>query len=162
MILDEETVAELRKVDDGVFIVSGRSRQWLLSKKTNQDMRPFSMVIFASDANDQSKRSKVLEISDHFFFFQGHFYVFGGIPAGRVPKDHLLGAKFICRLDNFPFSHLDEIDDLTKSRLKRHRGKEVGEFSGLGSQGFHVRLAHEFDDADLPLAAAAYLMYSSM
>ena len=73
-----------------------------------------------------------------------------------------MGSKHICRLTNFPFSHPDQIDAEAKNRLKKHRGVSVGEIFGLGSRGFHVKLEDEVNEIGLPLAACAYLIYSSI
>lgn len=119
------------------------------------------MVVFrTNDSNDVLE--EVLKINDHIFLGDGNFYMLGGIPEGGNPKHHLVGSKYICRLTNFPFSHPDQVDAETKNRLKKHRGIPVGEFSGLGANGFHITLENELGKIGLPLAASTYLIYSSI
>jgi hypothetical protein len=84
-----------------------------------------------------------------------------GTPEGRPLQDFLLGKRYICRLDGFPFSDLTEIDDETTSRLRRFRGVPVGELEGPGMQGYHVHLSDELEDVSLPLSASCYLLYST-
>ncbi len=163
VLFKRREVAELKNLGNNLFKISGGTQDWLLSSRVDGEVRPFSMLVYRSDGNDlTNSRSTVLKIKDHVFLNNGYFCVMGGIPEGRVPRHHLVGSKYICKLENFPFSHLDQIDAETKNRLKRHRGIPVGEFYGLGSTGFHVKLADELKDVGLPLAASAYLMYSSM
>ncbi len=103
----------------------------------------------------------VLKIKDNLFQHGGSFYWLGGIPEGRPIKAHLIGSKIICRLVNFPFSQVDDVDEETKHQLKRYRGIYVGEFFGLGSSGFHLKLGNELNDIGLPLVASSYLLYST-
>lgn len=150
--------AELRNVDKGLYELN---RHWLLSRKVDGEVRPFSIVVYKSGDSNEAQR-EILKIKDHIFLYEGRFYMLGGIPEGGIPKNHLMGSKYICRLTNFPFAHPDQVDAETKNRLKKHRGVPVGEFYGLGSNGFHVRLDGELSKIGLQLAASAYLIYSSI
>lgn len=154
-------VAELSVVGEGLFSLTEASKSWLLTRRVDGEIRPFSMAVYKSKGEAVDSK-EVLKIKDHIFFHDGRFYVIGGIPEGRYPKHHMMGSKYICRLQNFPFSHPDQVDAVTKHRLKRHRGVPVGEFSGLGSTGFHIRLEDELKSIQLQLSASIYLMYSSM
>ena len=154
-------VAKLAVVGEGLFSLTEASKSWLLTRRVDGEVRPFSMAVYRS--NDEGGDSNdVLKIKDHIFFHNGRFYVIGGTPEGTSPKHHMMGSKYICRLQNFPFSHPDQVDAETKHRLKRHRGVPVGEFSGLGSAGFHIGLEDELNSIQLQLSASIYLMYSSM
>lgn len=74
--------------------------------------------------------------------------------------------KYICRLDDFPYSELSEVDYhhyTLRDKIKRFRGKVVGEASGLGTEerGHRVRLDSELEDVGLFIAAISYLLYAS-
>jgi hypothetical protein len=56
-------------------------------------------------------------------------------PEGRPLGEFLLGKRYICKLNNFPFTDLTEIDHETRSKLRRFRGVQVGELEGLGKGG---------------------------
>ena len=76
------------------------------------------------------------------------------------------GVKYICRLDNFPYSELSEVDyehHHVRDKNKRFRGIPVGETSGLGigEGGHHLLLNDEFDNVGLFIAAISYLTYAS-
>lgn len=129
-----------------------------MSKRVDGEIRPFSIIVYEADQKDGSE---VLKIKDHLFVYKDNFYMLGGIPESRPPKEHLGGSKFICKLTNFPYSKHEHIDQETINRLKKHRGEVFGEIFGLGSRGFHVKLEKEFKEIELPLTASAYLIYSS-
>jgi hypothetical protein len=74
--------------------------------------------------------------------------------------------KYICRLDDFPYSELSEVDYhhyTLRNKIKRLRGKAVGEASGFGieERGHRVRLDSELEGAGLFIAAISYLLYAS-
>jgi hypothetical protein len=152
----------LRKLDIERYSLSDQNEKWLLSRKVEGEVRPFSIAAFRTSSDDLKDAEEVLKIKDHLFVYGGHFYMLGGIPEGGIPKNNLLGSKYICKLPNFPFSHPDQVDADAKNRLKKHRGVPVGEFFGLGSRGFHVKLDDELNRIGLPLAASTYLIYSSI
>jgi hypothetical protein len=154
--------AELRKLDNERYTLSHQNQGWILNKKVDGQVRPFSVVASKSTGDDLMEAEEVLKIKDHIFTQNGFFYMLGGMPEGRIPKHHLMGSKYICRLTNFPFSHHDQIDAETRNRLKKYRGVPVGEFYGLGSNGFHMKLDEELNETGLPLAASTYLIYSSI
>ena len=159
LLFQQHERAELTNISRGLFRLSWRQENWLLSKKVNGELRPFSMTIFKG--NIESASQEVLKIKDHIFFHRGHFYLIGGVPEGQPPKERLSGSKHICRLTNFPFADVDQIDQETLNHLKRLRVVSDGEIFGLVSQGFHAILEEEIKDIGILLAASTYLMYSS-
>ena len=82
-------------------------------------------------------------------------------PEGKHWNEYVSGIRYISRLDNFPYSDLREIDHHVKHELLRFRGVSVGEVSGLGIQGHHVKLGKELEVIGLQLAASSYLIYST-
>lgn len=162
ILLGNQEKARLEKVERTRYKLSNGKQNWLLSKRVDGEIRPFSVVVFETGAKVDSRGAEVLKIKDHLFLYQNIFYMLGGIPESSPPREHLQGSKFICRLTNFPYFSHDHVDAETKNRLKRLRGKVVGEIFGLGSNGFHVKLEKEFSGIELPLTASAYLIYSSI
>lgn len=149
----------------GTFeLVSSDNRGWTLTNKVDGEFRPFSMIVrpkASSSIHSEEEQACILKIRDHLFLHNRNFYMFGSIPEGKPYKEFIMGRRFICRLINFPFSDIDEVDVETRSRLRRLRGLPVGEMYGIGSAGFHVRIESELDDIGLPLAASSYLIYST-
>jgi hypothetical protein len=163
---DQREVGRLHVEGKGMFKLLGNENQsWALSNHIDGAVRPFSIIVFFVNdkypSESRSSKEYVLKVKDNLFHHNGKFYSFGGIPEGRLPKDHLIGSKIICRLVNFPFSTIEEVDLETKHHLKRFRGIYVGEFFGIGSTGFHVKLEEELGDIALPLTASTYLLYST-
>jgi len=164
---NESEVGRLLVEGKGLFKLIGIENQsWRLCNKVDGEVRPFSIIVYVSGtaeylAPNTPEEEYVLKIKDHLFQHKGSFYSLGGIPEGRPAKDHLIGSKTICRLVNFEFSHIDHVDQETKHHLKRFRGIYAGEFFGLGSSGFHVKLENDLNDIGLPLAASTYLTYST-
>jgi len=163
---NQREVGRLHVEGKGMFKLLGNENQyWILCNKVDGEIRPFSMTVISGIDKDLAMNAPdeecVLKIKDNLFQHKGSFYWLGGIPEGRPIKAHIMGSKIICRLVNFPFSHVDDVDDETKHQLKRYRGIYVGEFYGLGSSGFHLKLENELNDIGLPLAASSYLLYST-
>ena len=161
--IDEEEVAEIRTREDLTYLLSAKNGdEWTLNARVHGEIRPFSMAVNQSKAQgtrDLTSGRTVLIIRDQLFLHNGKFYTLASAPEGRPLKEFLLGKRYICRLDNFPFSDLTEIDHETMSRLKRFRGAAVGELEGLGKEGHRVHLSDELEDIGLPLAASCYLLY---
>ena len=82
-------------------------------------------------------------------------------PEGKHWNEYLSGFRHISRLDNFPYSDLTNIDQHIKHELLGFRGVPVGEISGLGIQGHHVKVDKELEDIGLLIAARSYLIYST-
>ncbi len=166
ILQSQREVGHLSPEGKGLFKLLGNENQsWMLCNRVNGEVRPFSMAVVSGIDKDlalnASEEEYVLKIKDSLFQHSGSFYWFGGIPEGRPVKAHLIGSKIICRLVNFPFSNVDDVDEETKHQLKRYRGIYVGDFFGLGSSGFHLKLNNELKDIGLPLAASSYLLYST-
>lgn len=162
----DEEVAEIKLLKDLTYVLAAKDGgEWALSTRVNGEIKPFSMAVRqlkVRNAHDSASGATTLTIRDHLFLHNGRFYVLGGTPEGRPPKEFLLGKSYICRLDGLPFSELNDVDHETKSRLtSRFRGAPVGEVEGLGKEGHHVRLSGELEDIGLPLAASCYLLYST-
>jgi hypothetical protein len=56
---------------------------------------------------------------------------------------------------------MQELDYHIKHLLRRFRDLPVGEASGLGIDGHHVRIDKELEDIALLVATSSYLLYSS-
>lgn len=161
IVFENKKTAKLRNLGNGLYKMACENYRWLLNKRVDGEIGPFSIIVFTTNDSNAAQK-EVLKIKDHIFLHNKILYMLGGIPEGGIPKHHLTGSKYICRLTNFPFEHPDHVDEETKNRLKRHRGVPVGEFSGLGTSGFRMSLGDELNDIGLQLAAAAYLVYSSI
>lgn len=152
----EKQIGELRNISKGLYRLTNGSKIWILTRRIDNTLLPFSMLI-----SEEKTSKEILKVKDHLFPYDSCFYMVGGIPESQNPKDHLQGYKYIIRITNFPHTQHEQIDQDTRNRLKRHRGVAVGRIHGLGSKGFYVKLEDELKDIGLPLAAATYLMYSS-
>jgi hypothetical protein len=122
--------------------------------------RPFSIsVLNQTEDNDANK--EVLTIREHLFKYGGKFYMLTNHPEGKHRNEYVSGTRYISRLDNFPYSDLTDIDHHIKHELLRFRGVPVGEVSGLGLQGHHVKVDKELEVIGLLIAASSYLIYST-
>jgi hypothetical protein len=145
----QDRLHALLKVEDG----SGEV--YRLDPKVDGVISPFSSEIY----NQNEK--PVLKIRSGCFSHQNKIYLFKSLPEGKSMQHHLNGMKYICRLENFPYHNVDEIDRETWQKLGKHRGVDVGSMSGLGTLGHKVSLRIELADIGLPLSAASYLLYST-
>jgi hypothetical protein len=168
ILQDSHDKGVLRKMEtQGVFELESKepSQNWILTHKVDGEVRPFSIACYFAKSNriDNTEQQLCLKIKDHIFFHKNNSYSIGAaIPIGGHPGDFLTGVKYICRLVNFPFSGVDHIDSETKHRMKRYRGIAVGEFYGLGADGYHVKIhSDELTDIGLPLTASTYLLYTT-
>jgi hypothetical protein len=130
--------------------------KWMLDPRVHGEVRPFSMKVSPSEAPSDA----VLTIRNGVFFHRGKAYAIAGIPEDVHPADHLLGKRYVSRLDTFPFSKLEEVDLETWGRLRRHRGVPVGTVEEREQDEFQVDVSGELEDIGLELSAAAYLLYS--
>lgn len=152
------TVATLRGGRGPLFNLESAAKEaWVLDPRVHGEIRPFSMNVTASDA----PLEPVLTVRNHVFFHRAMAYMLTAIPEEVHPAYHLLGKRHINRLENFPFSRLEDIDLQTWGRLRMHRGVSVGTIDGLGVDEFKVTLARELEDVGLPLSAASYILYST-
>jgi hypothetical protein len=160
-----EEVAEIQKGEGQTCVMKTKDGETLiLSRTVNGEVRPFSLEMTAlksGGAHAGEGGISAFTIRDHLFEHHGKIYMLTNSPEGRPLREFLLGKRYICRLDNFPFSRLAEMDHETRSRLRRFRGVPVGEMDGIGTEGHHVRLSEELEDIGMPLAAACYLLYST-
>jgi len=147
--LEKENVMEtFLRAEDG-------SRIFHFDPKVDGVISPFSMTVY-------DKAGKVtLKIRTNCFSHGNQIYMFKSLPEGKSMKHHLSGSKYICRLLNFPYHDINEIDPETRERLSRHRGVDVGTLSGLGKLKHEVKIGDELADIGLPLSAASYLLYST-
>jgi hypothetical protein len=61
------------------------------------------------------------------------------------------------------FSQIEHAHYTLRDKIKRFRGKSVGEASGLGIEeyGHRIRLDSELEEVGLFIAAISYLLYAS-
>jgi hypothetical protein len=169
-------IAEIKKGEGLSFrLVSNKDGlEWVLTNVVHGKHRPFSFSVrksgkktqgLYSDGNDLGE--EVFVIREQLFKYHGKFYMLANHPEGKSWKDYVNSSvKYICRLDNFPYSDLSEVDHqhyTLRDKIKRFRGIPVGEASGLGieQRGHRVRLDPELDDVGLFIAAISYLLYAS-
>jgi hypothetical protein len=158
-----EEIAEIKKGEDQKsfkLIRKNDGHKWTLTKNVHGAFRPFSIsVLNQTEDNDANK--EVLTIREHLFKYGGKFYMLTNHPEGKHRNEYVSGTRYISRLDNFPYSDLTDIDHHIKHELLRFRGVPVGEVSGLGLQGHHVKVDKELEVIGLLIAASSYLIYST-
>jgi hypothetical protein len=162
ILVSRKEIGELQKKGKDAFeLVSKDKRRWLIDRKVDGRISPFSvMATLESPAYNGESVESELKIKDHLFRHKGNFYMIG-MPEGRSHEELVRGEKYINRLVNFPFSDLNSIDPETFNRLRRQRGIPVGKIFGLGAKGFHAIIEDELEDIGLPLAVLSYLIYST-
>jgi hypothetical protein len=162
---DGEEIAEIKKGDDQKsfkLIRKNDRHKWILTKNVHGEFRPFSIsVLDQNEHNGDGINKNVLTIREHLFKYRGKFYMLTNHPEGKHWNEYLSGIRYISRLDNFPYSDLTDLDHHIKHKLRRFRGVPVGEVSGLGIQGHHVKVDKELEDIGLLIAASSYLIYST-
>jgi hypothetical protein len=162
---EKEVGRILRSSKDSSYVLrDSEGRLWSLHPMLRGEVRPFSLAVARAEVVGgvaEGSDETVLTIKDHLFHHNGRFYTFTGLPEGTSLRDLLIGKRYICRLDTFPFTSLYEIDAETIARLRRFRGVPVGEIRGLGSEGYTVSLSIELESIGLLLAAASYILYST-
>jgi hypothetical protein len=160
-----EEIAEIKKGEDQKSFKLIRKKdghKWILTKNVHGEFRPFSMsVLDQNEHNGCGIDKNVLTIREHLFKHRGKFYMLTNHPEGKHWNEYLSGIRYISRLDNFPYSDLTDLDYQIKHKLRRFRGVPVGEVSGLGIQGHHVKVEKELEDIGLLIAASSYLIYST-
>jgi hypothetical protein len=152
------TVAHLQADESRALLTATDGRRWVMDPRVQGEVRPFSLAV---SEETPSGPEPVFTIRSHLFEHGEQMYMLTNIPEGLHPAEHGSGRRYICRLVNFPFKTVSEIDHETWGRLRRHRGVPVGEVDGLGHYGHTVRLGEELRDIALPLAVASYLLYST-
>lgn len=170
IIQNQEERASLQRTGKGVFNLQDKKnidQSWTLSIKVDGEMRPFSMACYEASGKSagvggQSKEA-CFKMKDHLFSHNNNFYSVGeAVPEGVSRHDAISGSKYICRLINFPFSHIDHVDEETKHQMKRYRGVAVGEINGIGLDGYRLKLYEdELADIGLQLTASTYVAYTT-
>ncbi len=160
---DKIEVGEIKKGTGPSFnLISTDGRIWNITNKVHGEVRPFSLrVLQEKNENKENLNDEALIIREHLFKYRGKFYMFANHPEGKPWHEYLSGPRYISRLDNFPYSDLEEIDHHIKHKLKRFRGVKVGEASGLGVNGHIVKVWGDLENIGLLIAASSYLLYST-
>ena len=163
IISEGEEVAEIKKGEDqrNFKLIAKDGAEWTLTKNLHGEFRPFSISVLEQNKEKEEADREVLTIREHLFKHGGKFYMLTNHPEGKHWNDYLSGPRYISRLDNFPYSDLAELDHHIRHKLRRYRGVQVGEASGLGIHGHHVKVDRELEDIGLLLAASSYLLYST-
>jgi len=158
--LNGTQIAKISKEGNLTFkLVDERDgHEWILNSKVHGEFRPFSLSI--SEIKNGNVETEVLTIREHLFRHNGKFYMLTNHPEGKSWNDYLNSPRYISRLDNFPFRDLVEIDHHTRQRIKRFRGVAVGEASGFGTDGHHIKLSNELEEIGLLIAVASFVLYS--
>ena len=157
-------IAEINKGEDqkSFKLLAKDGREWILSKSVYGKFRPFSISVMERGKDKDQTNKEILTIIEHIFRHGDKFYMLTNHPEGKHWNEYLSGSRYISRLDNFPYSNMHELDYHIKHKLRRFRGKPVGEASGLGIHDGHcVRIDNELKDISLPLAVSSYLLYST-
>ena len=154
---DSVRVAQLKRLEKGeARLLSNDGKSFRISNVVNGHVRPFSLQII-----DEESDKAALTVKDHLFSCGGTIFMIGNVPESRTYRDTLSGPKYIAELPNFPFSDLDEVDPETKNRLRRHRGIQVGEMSGIGEYGHIVKLEGKLEGIGLLVSVACCILYTT-
>lgn len=148
--------------------------EWVLTNKVQGELRPFSFTVRESrqknhspTGNGEKPGEEVFAVRDQLFQHNGKFYMIANHPEDKTWDEHVYGSvKYIGRLDDFPYSDLSQVDHdhyTLRDKIKRLRGKSVGQASGLGTdeQGHRVKLDSELDEVGLFIAVISYLLYAA-
>ena len=151
-----EELASILRGGGSLVLVETGGRTWVMGQSG-----PFSLAVVEAVPLGKSPMT-ALRIRENLFGHGGRAYKFTGVASDSDPRDFHLGDRHVYRLDNFPFPDPYEADLETLGRLRRYyRGTVVGELSGLGREGYRLRLSAELADISLALTAASYVLYSS-
>ena len=163
IFLDDEEIAKIKNGEDrkSFKLISKDGSRWILTNNIHGEFRPFSITVLEQIKGKDDASREVLTIREHLFKHREKFYMLTNHPEGKHWNEYLSGPRYISRLDNFPYSELAELEHHIRHRLRRFRGIPVGEASGLGIDGHHVRVDKELEDIGLLIAASSYLLYST-
>ena len=154
---DNVIVAQLKRLEKGeARLLSNDGKSFRISSVVDGHVRPFSLQI-----TDEESNMAALTVKDHLFSWGGTIFMIGNVPESRTYRDTLSGPRYIAELPNFPFAGLDEIDPETKNRLRRQRGIQVGEISGIGEHGHIVKLEEKLEGIGLLVSVACYILYTT-
>jgi hypothetical protein len=167
----EVEIAEIKK-GEGLSLKLIRLKdkmEWVLTNQVHGERRPFSFSVYKARpyADSDALGDEVFVIRDQLFKHNSKFYMIASHPEEKSWNEYDNSSiKYICRLDDFPYSELSQVDFhhySLRDKIKRLRGNAVGEASGLGMEerGHHVRLDSELEDIGLFIAAFSYLLYAS-
>ena len=171
----KEEIAEIKKGEGLSFkLVRPKDNiEWVLANLVHGEHRPFSFSVRKAgkkstspytDSNDLG--DEIFVVHDQLFKHNGKFYMLASHPEDKSWNEYVNSSiRYICRLNDFPYSELSEVDYhhyTLRDKIKRFRGKAVGEASGLGieERGHRVRLDSELEDVGLFIAAISYLLYA--
>jgi hypothetical protein len=174
VFLGKEEIAEIKQEDLNFKLTRLKDKmEWLVTNLVHGEHRPFSFSVrklgtkSTSQYTDSNDLNEIFVIRDQLFKHAGKFYMLSSHPEDKSWNEYVNSSiKYICRLDDFPYSELSDINYhhyTLQDKIKRLRGKAVGEASGLGieERGHHVRLDNELEDIGLFIAAISYLLYAS-
>jgi hypothetical protein len=169
-------IAEIKKGEGLSFelVRTNDKMEWVLSNLVHGEHRPFSFSVRKAskkitypNTDRNGLGDEIFVIRDHLFKHNDKFYMLASHPEDKSWNEYVNSSiKYICRLDDFPYSELSQVDFhhyTLRDKIKRLRGKAVGEASGLGieERGHHVKLDSELEDVGLFIAAISYLLYAS-
>ena len=163
IFLDDEEIAKIKNGEDrkSFKLIRKDGSTWILTNNIDGEFRPFSITVLEQTKGKDDANREVLTIREHLFKHREKFYMLTNHPEGKHWNEYLSGPRHISRLDNFPYTELAELDHHIRHRLRRFRGIPVGEASGLGIDGHHVRVDKELEDIGLLIAASSYLLYAT-
>lgn len=124
-----EEIAEIKKGEDqkSFKLLAKDGREWILTKSVHGKFRPFSLSVIEQDKDKDKSNKEVLTIIEHIFKHGDKFYMLTNHPEGKHWNEYLRGPRYISRLDNFPYSDMQELDYHIKHKLRRFRGIPIGE-----------------------------------
>jgi len=174
VFLGNEEIAEIKQEDLSFKLTRLKDKmEWLVTNLVHGEHRPFSFSVrklgtkSTSQYTENNDLNEIFVIRDQLFKYAGKFYMLASHPEDKSWNEYANSSiKYICRLDDFSYSELSDVDYhhyTLQDKIKRLRGKAVGEASGLGieERGHHVRLDNELEDIGLFIAAISYLLYAS-
>lgn len=167
IILNKKQIGKIRKAKDYTFDLVDKKDgiKWTISNNIADEFFPFSLSVSRERRNTEERlqNKDTLTIINHVFSHNGKFYMFANHPEGRAWKEYLSGPRSICRLENFPYTRLADVNQQSKHELTRLRGVPVGEATGLGisDEGHKVKIWGELREIGLLVAASSYLIYST-
>ncbi|HEY7227773.1 MAG TPA: hypothetical protein VH481_06580 [Nitrososphaeraceae archaeon] len=176
IFLGKDKIAKIKKHEGFTFrLISYKDKQeWVLSNLVHGQRRPFSYSVLKAIQKTSSDGRKEIQageevfvVREQLFKHNGKFYMLASHPEGKSWMDYVNSStRYVSRLDSFPYSNLSDIDHehyKLRHKIKRFRGKSVGEAAGLGQDegGHRLRLDNELADIGLFIAAISYLLYAS-
>lgn len=175
IFVGKEEIAEIKQGEGFSFKLtkSKDKMEWIVTNFVHGEHRPFSFSVrkiekkSTDQVTDKDLTEEIFVIRDQLFKHAGKFYMLASHPEDKSWSEYVKSSiKYICRLDDFPYSDLSEVDyhhHTLQDKIKRFRGKAVGQASGLAIEenGHSVKLDSELDDIALFIAAISYLIYAS-